>query len=264
MRRHPLSHRAWISRRRDSRGSDYGSAVDDKGNEAGSTDRAQPDRSVPTDGDAAARERLRRSRLYLCTDAREGRGARDFDRFVAACFAGGVDIIQLRDKTIEAARELELLQILARRAREADALFSVNDRADLAVLAGADVLHVGQGDLTPRQGRALAPAALVGRSTHDVDQLAAARDDADVDYFCTGPIWATPTKPGRPGVGLDLVRAAAAEPQEKPWFAIGGIDESTLPQVIDAGATRAVVVRVLTGADDPQAVAKRLRARLDP
>ncbi len=209
---------------------------------------------------AAVRDRLAAAHLYLCTDARESRG--DFDAFVAACFAGGVDIIQLRDKSLEAARELELLEVLARRAREAGALFSVNDRADLAVLAGADVLHVGQGDLTPAQCRRLAPGALVGRSTHDETQLAAARDDADVDYFCTGPVWATPTKPGRPGVGLDLVRAAAGGPHTTPWFAIGGIDEQTLPQVVDAGATRAVVVRVLTEADDPQAVAHRLRGRL--
>lgn len=212
------------------------------------------------------RARLADSHLYLCTDARARTG--DFEEFVAACFAGGVDIIQLRDKTLEAARELELLEILARRAREARALFSVNDRADLAVLAGADVLHVGQGDLTPAQCRSLAPNALVGRSTHDPQQLADARADDGVDYFCTGPIWATPTKPGRPGVGLDIVRAAARADQDepsdqaKPWFAIGGIDETTLPEVVDAGATRAVVVRVLTQADDPTAVAARLRARL--
>ena len=230
-------------------------------NDAGSTSQTTPQAAGrPYDG-TVIRERLDRSRLYLCTDAREATG--DFDAFVAACFAGGVALIQLRDKTIEAARQLKLLEVLGRRAREADALCSVHDRADLAVLAGADVLHVGQGDLEPYRCRALAPAALVGRSTHDVDQLAAAREDADVDYFCTGPLWATPTKPGRPGVGLDIVRAAAGGPRTKPWFAIGGIDESTLPQVIDAGATRAVVVRVLTGAEDPEAVARRLRARLD-
>ena len=209
---------------------------------------------------ASARQQLEDARLYLCTDARQAQG--DFDSFVAACFAGGVDIIQLRDKSLEAAEELRLLEVLQRRATEAGALFSVNDRADLAVLAGADVLHVGQGDLTPAQCRHLAPHALVGRSSHDVEQMSAERDDPDVDYFCTGPIWATPTKPGRPGVGLDLVRAAAEGPQTKPWFALGGVDEQTLPEVLDAGATRVVVVRVLTGADDPEQVARRLRSRL--
>ena len=104
---------------------------------------------------------------------------------------------------------------------------------------------------------------MIGRSTHDPDQARLAALEEHIDYFCTGPLWATPTKPGRPGVGLDIVRAAAGGPQTNPWFAIGGIDESTLPQVIDAGATRAVVVRVLTGAEDPEAVARRLRARLD-
>lgn len=215
---------------------------------------------IPSSPSDAARARLDRSRLYLCTDARREQG--DLDAFVAACFAGGVDIIQLRDKTLEAAEELALLEVLARRAREADALFSVNDRADLAVLSGADILHVGQGDLTPAQCRQLAPGALVGRSSHDVTQMATERDDPAVDYFCTGPVWATPTKPGRPGVGLDLVRAAAEGPQAKPWFAIGGIDESNLGEVVDAGATRVVVVRVLTGADDPESVARRLRSRL--
>lgn len=200
------------------------------------------------------------ARLYLCTDARQTQG--DFDAFVAAAYAGGVDIVQLRDKTLEAVRELELLEILSRRAREAGALFSVNDRADLAQLAGADVLHVGQGDLPPAAARRISPHALIGRSTHNAQQLAAARDDADVDYFCTGPLWATPTKPGRPGVGLDIVRAAAEGPQRKPWFAIGGIDESTLGEVLDAGATRVVVVRAITGADDPEAAARRLRDRL--
>ena len=215
---------------------------------------------IPSSPSDAARARLDRSRLYLCTDARREQG--DLDAFVAACFAGGVDIIQLRDKTLEAAEELALLEVLAGRAREADALFSVNDRADLAVLSGADILHVGQGDLTPAQCRQLAPGALVGRSSHDVTQMATERDDPAVDYFCTGPVWATPTKPGRPGVGLDLVRAAADGPQAKPWFAIGGIDESNLGEVLDAGATRVVVVRVLTGADDPETVARRLRSRL--
>lgn len=216
--------------------------------------------AVPVRPDTTVIDRLGRSHLYLCTDARKEQ--RDFSNFVAACFAGGVDIIQLRDKTLEAAEELALLEVLARRAREAEALFSVNDRADLAALADADVLHVGQGDLTPAQCRRLAPGSLVGRSSHSIEQMTAERDDPEVDYFCAGPVWATPTKPGRPGVGLDLIRAAASGPQTKPWFAIGGIDEETLPEVIAAGATRAVVVRVLTSADDPEATARRLRDRL--
>ena len=213
---------------------------------------------------------LRDARLYLCTDARSGPD--DLRVFVRHCFAGGVDIIQLRDKSLEAQDELAALAIVAAEARAAGKLFSVNDRADLAVLAEADVLHVGQGDLLPADAARLAPGALIGLSTHDEAQMRAAARDPHVDYLCAGPIWATPTKPGRPGVGLDLIRTTAATIAQlaesgesgsaKPWFAIGGIDEETLPQVLDAGATRAVVVRVLTGADDPQATARRLRARL--
>lgn len=206
------------------------------------------------------------ARLYLCTDARTGPG--DLRTFVRACFAGGVDVIQIRDKTLEAQDELAALAIVAEEARAAGALFSANDRADLALLSGADILHVGQGDLRPADAATLAPKALIGLSTHDEAQMRSALADPDVDYFCAGPVWATPTKPGRPGVGLDLTRATAAaasgagDTAGKPWFAIGGIDEQTLPEVIDAGATRAVVVRVLTGTDDPLATARRLRARL--
>ncbi|WP_219105894.1 thiamine phosphate synthase [Austwickia sp. TVS 96-490-7B] len=205
---------------------------------------------------------LQQARLYVCTDARTGPD--DLRLFVRACYDGGVDIIQLRDKTLEARDELTALAIVADEARRAGKLFAVNDRADLATLTDADVLHVGQGDLTPRDAASLTPSALIGQSTHDRTQMLTAADDPDVDYFCTGPLWATPTKPGRPGVGLDLVRAAALSGTTTPWFAIGGIDEETLPQVLDAGATRIVVVRALTGADDPRSVAQRLRSRLDP
>ncbi len=216
----------------------------------------------PDRGDA--RRRLAEARLYLCTDARTGPD--DLRAFARACYAGGVDVIQIRDKSLEAQDELAALAILAQEARAAGALFSANDRADLAVLSGADVLHVGQGDLRPADAGRLAPDAVIGLSTHDEVQLRAAAADPDVDYFCAGPIWATPTKPGRPGVGLGLIRTAAtvmaASASDRPWFAIGGIDETTLPEVVDAGATRAVVVRVLTAADDPEAVARRLRSRL--
>lgn len=209
------------------------------------------------------------ARLYLCTDARTGPD--DLRSFVRACYAGGVDVIQIRDKSLEAQDELAALAILAGEARAAGALFSANDRADLTLLSGADILHVGQGDLLPADASRLAPEALIGLSTHDDAQLRAALADPDVDYFCAGPVWATPTKPGRPGVGLDLIRAAAAAAADgpagsraaaKPWFAIGGIDESTLGDVLDAGATRIVVVRAITGADDPETAARRLRDRL--
>jgi thiamine-phosphate pyrophosphorylase len=142
------------------------------------------------------------------------------------------------------------------------ALVAVNDRADIAFAAGADVLHLGQDDLPLSMARAVIGSdPLIGRSTHDVGQLDAAIDE-HVDYFCVGPCWPTPTKPGRPAAGLGLVRSAAESGTSKPWFAIGGIDGERLPELLDAGARRVVVVRAITGADDPTAAAAALKAAL--
>ena len=215
------------------------------------------------------RDRLASATLYLCTDARRERG--DLAEFADAALAGGVDIIQLRDKgspgeqqfgPLEARDELAALEVLADAARRHNALLAVNDRADIARAAGADVLHLGQDDLPLSIARDIVgPRPLIGRSTHDRDQAVAAVTEP-VDYFCVGPCWPTPTKPGRPAPGLPLVRAAAELRTEKPWFAIGGIDEQRLPGVLDAGARRVVVVRAITAADDPQAAAALLKALL--
>ncbi|MCK8647025.1 thiamine phosphate synthase [Mycobacterium colombiense] len=212
---------------------------------------------------------LATARLYLCTDARRERG--DLAEFAEAALAGGVDIIQLRDKgsageqrfgPLEAREELAACQILADAARRHGALFAVNDRADIARAAGADVLHLGQGDLPPAVARNIAgPDVLLGLSSHDREQAAAAAR-GEVDYFCVGPCWPTPTKPGRAAPGLGLVRAAAEFNADKPWFAIGGIDERRLPEVLDAGARRIVVVRAITAAADPRAAARRLSSAL--
>jgi len=204
------------------------------------------------------RERLSDARLYLCTPYRP-----DLEGFLDAVLAGGVDVVQLREKGIEAARELELLALVREVAERHGALWSVNDRADVATVAGADVLHLGQGDLPVRHARRfVGEDVLVGRSTHDPSQVQAAAQEEGVDYFCVGPTWQTPTKPGRPAAGLGLVRHAAALGTERPWFAIGGIDHENLAQVIDAGARRVVVVRALTAAADPYEAADRLRAAL--
>ena len=213
--------------------------------------------------------RLAAARLYLCTDARRERG--DLAQFVDAALAGGVDIVQLRDKgsageqrfgPLEARDELAACEILADAARRHGALFAVNDRADIARAAGADVLHLGQGDLPPGVAREIVgPDTLIGLSTHDRDQTAAAAAGA-ADYFCVGPCWPTPTKPGREAPGLGLVRAAAELRTDKPWFAIGGIDAQRLPDVLDAGARRIVVVRAITAAEDPRAAAERLKSAL--
>jgi thiamine-phosphate pyrophosphorylase len=219
--------------------------------------------STPTQDDLGTRrrERLARARLYVCTDARAGRG--DLAEFADAALRGGVDLLQLREKGMEARDELAALEVLADACRRHDALLAVNDRADVALAAGADVLHLGQDDLPVEYARRiLGDDVLIGRSTHDVDQALAGAVEPGVDYFCTGPCWPTPTKPGRPAPGLDLVRATAAAAPERPWFAIGGIDQERLPEVVAAGATRVVVVRAVTEADDPEAAAREVRSAL--
>lgn len=215
------------------------------------------------------RSKLAAARLYLCTDARRERG--DLAEFADAALAGGVEIIQLRDKgsageqrfgPLEARGELAALEILADAARRHGALLAVNDRADIARTSGADVLHLGQEDLPLEAARTIVgPGMLIGRSTHETGEASRALME-DVDYFCVGPCWPTPTKPGRPAPGLDLVRAVATMHADKPWFAIGGIDEQRLPEVLDAGARRIVVVRAITAAEDPGATARRLRSAL--
>ena len=206
------------------------------------------------------RKRLADSSLYLCTDARTARG--DLAEFADAALAGGVDIIQLREKGLEAKQELGALEILADAARRHGALLACNDRADVARAAGSDVLHLGQDDLPLEVARSIiGERPVIGRSTHDEQQVATALSEA-VDYFCTGPCWPTPTKPGRHAPGLDLVRHTAALAPDKPWFAIGGIDADRLPEVLAAGARRIVVVRAITEADDPQAAARQLKDAL--
>jgi len=210
---------------------------------------------------SARRDRLAAARLYLCTDARGASG--DLAAFADAALRGGVDVLQLREKGMEARDELAALEVLADACRRHGALLAVNDRADVALAAGADVLHLGQDDLPVEQARrVLGDDVLIGRSTHDEAQAEAGAAEPGVDYFCTGPCWPTPTKPGRPAPGLDLVRATAASAPARPWFAIGGIDHDRLDEVLDAGATRVVVVRAITGADDPEAAARALRTRL--
>lgn len=209
------------------------------------------------------RQRLADARLYLCTDARLPRA--DLAEFADAALTGGVDIIQLRDKTdgapLEARQELAALETLARVCARHGALLAVNDRADIALAVDADVLHLGQDDLPVAVARRiLGDAPVIGRSTHSLDQARAAAAEPGVDYFCVGPCWPTPTKPGRAAPGLDLVRDVATQVDTtRPWFAIGGIDLARLPRVVDAGARRAVVVRAVTEADDPTSAARALR-----
>src|SRR3954470_22663810 len=195
------------------------------------------------------RERLSTARLYLVCPARD-RG------WIAAAVRGGVDLVQLRDKTLDD----DGLIGAADAFRGHDALFILNDRPDLVEACGADGVHVGQDDASPADARvAVGPDRIVGRSTHAPEQAAAADADPDVDYFAVGPVHATPTKPGRPAAGLDYVASIVSE---KPWFAIGGLDLSNVHEVLAHGATRIVVVRAITDAPDPEAAARTLKEAL--
>jgi thiamine-phosphate pyrophosphorylase len=207
------------------------------------------------------RERLAAARLYLCTDGREREG--DLPGFLDAVLGAGVGIVQLRQKGLEALEELAFLEVFRRRCDKHGALLAVNDRADVARAAGADVLHLGQRDLPAETARdIIGPAPVIGRSTHTPAQAAETARQPGVDYFCAGPVWATPTKPGRPAAGLGLVSAAAALSAPRPWFAIGGIGLDNLGQVLAAGARRVVVVRAITQASDPAAAVTEFVRRL--
>jgi thiamine-phosphate pyrophosphorylase len=202
------------------------------------------------------RERLGRSRLYVVTGARD-----DLPDFLEAILGAGVDIVQLREKDAEAGDLLQLGQVFRDAARRHDALFIVNDRPDVALALEADGVHLGQNDLPPAVARdILGPEHIVGLSTHSAAQWDAAAPEAD--YLCAGPIWETPTKPGRPAVGLDYVRYAAKSGERRPWFAIGGVNEANLDEVLEAGAGRIVVARAVTDADDPAASTRALTGRM--
>lgn len=200
--------------------------------------------------------RLHAARLYLVTPLRPG--GRPLADVLTAALAGGVDIVQLRDKDAEDGELLAAAAVARRLCDKAGALLIINDRPELVAPAHADGVHIGQDDGTIADARAAAgPAAIVGRSTHAPAQLAAAADDG-ADYAGVGPVHATPTKAGRPPVGLGYVRHAA-DHARLPWFAIGGITAENAGEVVAAGATRLAVVRAICEADDPHAAAQALR-----
>jgi len=190
------------------------------------------------------------ARLYLITGARPG-----LESFLEAAVRGGVDLVQLREKTLDDRELLPVLEEARAITRRLGLPLVVNDRPDLAVLVGADYVHVGQDDMPTEAARRF--GIPVGLSTHSRDEL----DAAEADYVGVGPVYATPTKEGRPAVGLELVRYAA-EHARVPWFAIGGIDAGNLADVVAAGATRIAVVRAIGDAEDPERAARELRAAL--
>jgi len=202
------------------------------------------------------RERLATARLYLVCDARPR-------EWLRAALRGGVDLVQLRDKSLDDAGVVAAAREFRAAADEAGALFILNDRSDLVAACDADGVHVGQDDATPAAAREIVgPQRIVGRSTHASGQADAADADPDVDYLAVGPVHETPTKPGRPAAGLDYV-SYAARTVGKPWFAIGGLDAANVGEVLDRGANRIVVVRAITEAADPEAAARALRRALE-
>ena len=205
------------------------------------------------------RARLRDSVLYLCVDRRAAAG--DLAEFLDSVLGAGVDIVQLRDKTASDDEQRAASAVFRAAADRHGALFVLNDDPALAVDVGADGVHVGQDDMRPAAARAIVgPDRIVGWSTHAVTEI----DDAlttDCDYFAIGPVHATPTKQGRPAIGLDPLRHAAAV-ADRPWFVTGAMSPATAPDVLAAGARRLVVVRALTEAADPAGATAELVALL--
>jgi thiamine-phosphate pyrophosphorylase len=211
------------------------------------------------------RARLATAKLYLVCDANPG--GRPLPEVMRPAIAGGVEVVQLRDKQLGDDELVAVANAAHALCERLGALLIVNDRPHVARESGADGLHIGQDDMLVAQAREIVgPDLLIGLSTHapaEIDAAAPAADDGTplVDYIGVGPVHETPTKPGRPAVGVELVRYAAAH-AAVPFFAIGGLDSSNVGAVLEAGATRVVVLRAIAAAEDPEAAARALHARL--
>ena len=208
------------------------------------------------------RAQLAAARLYLVCPAVSD-GSRELIDLIHEAVAGGVDIVQIREKELGDDELVSVAHAASVLCDRLGALLIVNDRPLAALEAGAHGVHVGQDDMPVEDVRALVgPDMLIGLSTHAPAEIDAAGGPEQVDYIGVGPVHETPTKPGRPAVGLDLVSYAAAHARV-PFFAIGGLDAGNLPVALDAGARRAVVLRAIAGADDVQQAARGLRGLLD-
>ena len=210
---------------------------------------------MPEGRGALLRERLRTARLYFVCDAQPP--GDDLEAFLRLALGGGVDIVQLREKELGRAEIERAADTYRRVADTYSALFIVNDDPELAHACDADGVHVGEVGEVAAARELLGPGAIVGVSTHSPEQIAAA-DEAAVDYIAVGPIWETPTKPGRPAVGLELI-THAAEAARHPFFAIGGISPLNAEKVVRAGARRLCVVRAIREAPHPDVAAEALR-----
>jgi thiamine-phosphate pyrophosphorylase len=207
------------------------------------------------------RQRLQWARLYFVCEARPH--AADPEAMLNAAMAVGAGMVELRDREQPRPVIERSGRTFRRLANTYSALFIVNDDPHLAVELRADGVHVGQDDMPPAEAREIVgPNAIIGLSTHSREQIEAAAEQP-VDYISVGPIWATPTKEGRPATGLELIRTAA-ESVRRPWFAIGGIDASNVREVVAAGAERVCVVRAIRDASDPRAAATELFDAVDP
>jgi thiamine-phosphate pyrophosphorylase len=196
-------------------------------------------------------------RLYLCTPDRE-----DLEDFVGACIDGGVDVVQLREKSASDRRIVERAKLLSKICRDRGVPFILNDRPDLAVDCGADGVHLGQDDISAQTARRLlGQDAVLGLSTHALSELRQSAGEP-VDYISAGPVVETPTKPGRPGTGIDYVVAAVAR-SERPVFVTGGVTPESVPGLCEAGVRHFVVVRYLTQSTEPKASATRLRRAIE-
>jgi thiamine-phosphate pyrophosphorylase len=205
------------------------------------------------------RERLRTARLYFVCDAMPG--GSDPDSVLNAALGGGADIVQLREKRLGRDEVVRSAWTFRRLCDTYSALFIVNDDPWLAKSVNADGVHLGQDDMPVEEAREIVgPEMIVGLSTHSERELSASAE-RPVDYVSVGPIWETPTKPGRPGTGLAYIGHAAAH-SPHPFFATGGIDPSNAAEVVAAGARRLVAVRAIRDAADPAAAAAGLRAAL--
>ncbi|WP_412030240.1 thiamine phosphate synthase [Deinococcus yunweiensis] len=200
-------------------------------------------------------------RLYLVATPRAGQPDAEFLARIAAALDGGVDTLQLRGKDVEARASIALGEQVAALARDRGVPLFINDRVDVAVACGADGVHLGQGDLPPAWARTLAPGLLLGLSTHAPAQAVAALRQRPA-YLAAGPVYATPTKPGRAAAGVTYLREVAALAPDIPWYAIGGIDAMTVGEVVAAGASRIAVVRAVLDAPDPARAAATLLAAL--
>jgi thiamine-phosphate pyrophosphorylase len=223
-------------------------------------------RPVPDPSGEQRRARLAAARLYLVCDCMPGE--RDLSEFLTAAIAGGVDVVQLREKNLEDEFLAEAASVAADACDANGALFILNDRPDIAAAVRADGVHVGQDDVSVAEARKIVgPDMLVGLSTHRPSEIDSAFPTAPdgtpyVDYIGVGPVHATPTKPGRPAVGAELVSYATAH-AHVPFFAIGGIDSENVVEALDAGASRVCVLRAISDARDPERAALTLRAALE-